>query len=319
MLGPVAYVEIEVPPQGSAGTGLETPVSNEGWGFVLRGRATLHGANGREFPAGAAFHVPADDGHWFSAVGGTVIAGFAPVAPDLDATDAALRRQGFEVMYDARVPPKREPMAIRAVGPSRVFRVAGAIEVETALMGEWVFMHMTYGPMSGYTSGWCDLPHWGLVLSGDLALHEEDGFELLTAGDVYYCPAGPPGHQFQVPDAAATIDYTPLDGFDAERRVVEWRRSALVRIEDLRTKPPAQPARAEVGAAEAKAEETSALADDPSARSSLRPAAAPAALTNLGPLVPGRLAAAGAAPGDARLGLRWVRGSGGLRGRRPNP
>ena len=63
-------------------------------------------------------------------------------------------------------------------------------------MGNWVFMRTTYSPMSGY-SGWCDIPHWGLVLTGDLALNWESGVELLTAGDVYYCRRVRPA-QFQV-------------------------------------------------------------------------------------------------------------------------
>ena len=103
-----------------------------------------------------------------------------------------------------------------------------------AEMGPWVFARNTFGPLSGYTTGWCDLPHWGMVLSGDLALTFEDGVELLTAGDIYYCPPGPPGHQFQVADAATTFDYTPLDDLLGPARKAEWRRDVsrrLVRVE----------------------------------------------------------------------------------------
>jgi quercetin dioxygenase-like cupin family protein len=304
MLGPVAYVEVEVPPEGSAGTGLETPATTEGWGFVLRGSATLHAAVEREFPAGTAFHVPADDGHWFSAAGRTVIAGFAPVAPDLDATDAALRRQGFEVVSGTTSHPPRLPTAIRAVEPSSVFLVPGAIEVETALMGEWVFMRATYGPMSGYTSGWCDLPHWGLVLSGDLAVHWESGVELLTAGDVYYCPAGPPGHQFQVPDAATTIDYTPLERHGGNDRVAEWRRSALLRAQESGAIPAGHSADSP-----ASPQDVDADAD-----------AGFRVLAQFGDLVSGGLqpAVATASVAGGRFGVHWVRGVGSGRGRRPS-
>ena len=117
MLGPVAYVEVEVPPEGSAGSGLETPSPDEGWGFVLRGSATLHATSEREFPAGTAFHVPADDGHWLSATGRSVIAGFAPVSADADATDVNLRRQGFEVLTGGN-PPARLPVTVRAASPA---------------------------------------------------------------------------------------------------------------------------------------------------------------------------------------------------------
>jgi hypothetical protein len=98
-------------------------------------------------------------------------------------------------------------------------------------MGEWIFTRTTYGPLSGYTSGWCDMPHWGMVLSGDLALRFEGSVELLSAGDVYYCPAGPPGHQFQVADGATTIDYTPVADLFGPGRKAEWRSAAARRIE----------------------------------------------------------------------------------------
>ena len=68
-------------------------------------------------------------------------------------------------------------------------------------MGEWVFARATYGPLSGYTSGWCDLPHWGMVLAGDLALRFEDRVELLSGRGRLLLSGGPPGHQFQVADA----------------------------------------------------------------------------------------------------------------------
>ena len=314
MLGPVAYVEIEVPPEGSAGSGLETPSPNEGWGFVLRGSATLHAATEREFPAGTAFHVPADDGHWFSATGRTVIAGFAPVAPDTDATDAALRRQGFEVLAGTAQPPGPLPTAIRAAEPGSMFLVPGAIEAETAMMGNWVFMRTTYGPMSGYTSGWCDVPHWGLVLSGDLALNWERGVELLTAGDVYYCPAGPPGHQFQVPDAATTIDYTPLHQFDAGGRVMEWRRAALRRAEERGAVPSGRRRGSSTGTELSPATgRPSTAASEAGAEAEADEDAGFAALLRDGAMV-------SAGPAAGQRNVRWVRGtalwSGLARGRR---
>lgn len=226
MLGPVAYVEVEIPRAGSAGTGFEAPSQNPGWGFVLRGHVTLHGLVTREFPTGTAFYIPpgAPD-HHLTAVGGTIVAGFAPVTPDLDTSDRGLRRQGFKLVAAPPSPPPL-PKTIRSLEPSHVIREAGTIDVETAPMGEWLFMRTTYGPMSGYTTGWCDLPHWGLVLRGDLTLNFESDVELLSAGDVYYCPAGPPGHAFQVPDAATTIDYTPMVDLGRTERQAEWRATA---------------------------------------------------------------------------------------------
>jgi len=111
-------------------------------------------------------------------------------------------------------------------------------------MGQWVFSRATFGALSGYTSGWCDLAHWGMVLAGDLALRFENDVELLTAGDVYYCPVGPPGHQFQVADSATTIDYTPYDSLLESGRKAAWRVSAFNRLtkgDGAAAKPPARP------------------------------------------------------------------------------
>lgn len=226
MLGPVAYVEVEVPRGGSAGTGFETPSRNPGWGFVLRGHVTLRHRETREFPAGTAFYIPpGTPDHVLTATGGTVVAGFAPVAPTTDTSEAGLRGQGYEpvaITGEATAMPG----TIHSMEPSTIFRQAGAVDVETARMGDWLFMRTTFGPLSGYTSGWCDLPHWGLVLRGDFALNSESGVELVSAGDVYYCPAGPPGHQFQVADAATTVDYTPISELDGPCRKADWRWAA---------------------------------------------------------------------------------------------
>ena len=232
MLGPVAYVHVEVPAAGSAGTGFETPSQNAGWGLVLRGHVTLHGATVRELPAGTAFYVPpGPPDHYFSAKGGTVIAGFAPVRPDSDTSEEELRRQGFDLL---RTPGSRRtlPETMHPQEPSSIFSEPGSIEVETAMMGAWLFARTTFGPLSGYTSGWCDLPHWGLVLRGDFGLKTEQDVELMGAGDVYYCPSGPPGHQFQVVDSATTIDYTPIAEFDGPGRIAEWRWSSWRRQVD---------------------------------------------------------------------------------------
>ena len=183
-------------------------------------------------------------------------------------------------------------------------------------MGTWVFMRTTYSPMSGYTSGWCDVPHWGLVLTGDLALNWEGGVELLTAGDVYYCPAGPPGHQFQVPDAATTIDYTPLERFDTDDRVMEWRRAALRRAEESGAIPSGRRPRVPAATGSAPAHgnsSTTAPEADPDAGAGF------AAIARLRGLVPGRLTVSGlvtAPTGAGRLGVRWVRGARSRRGRR---
>jgi hypothetical protein len=232
MLGPVAFVSVEIPAGGSAGTGIEKPTENPAWGIILSGSAGLHGPDEQVFTRGTAFHVPGGPPqHWFTASGRTVIAGFAPLTREIDTSDAGIRAMGFEPVarMAAPAPP---PAVISPVGGGSLFKSRGSIEAEIAPMGDWVFTRTTYGPLSGYTSGWCDLPHWGMVLSGDLALRFEDTVELLSAGDVYYCPAGPPGHQFQVADAATTIDYTPIADLFGSGRKAEWRSAAARRMGD---------------------------------------------------------------------------------------
>ncbi len=230
ILGPVAFVSVEVPDDGSAGTGLERPTERPAWGIVLAGEVALHGAMEQQFPAGTAFHIPAGPpSHSFTAPARAVIAGFAPLSEDVDTTDAGMRARGFESVAGLLAPPPF-PRIISPAAGSTKYRTRGTIEAEVAVMGDWVFTRTSYGPLSGYTSGWCDLPHWGIVLAGDLALRFQTEVELLSAGDVYYCPAGPGGHRFQVTDSAVTVDYTPVSGLLGDGRKAEWRSAALRRL-----------------------------------------------------------------------------------------
>ncbi len=66
------------------------------------------------------------------------------------------------------------------------------------------------GERSGYTTGWCDAPHWGLVTAGRMAIEWEDDVEILSTGDIFHCPAGPPGHRLEAADPATFVDLTPV-------------------------------------------------------------------------------------------------------------
>jgi quercetin dioxygenase-like cupin family protein len=225
VLGPTAFALVELPETGSLGTSLEDSCEQEHWGFVLEGEVRLEGPSPHTFGPGTAFHIaPGAPAHRFQSGGAAVIAGFVPLTEPIDDTPEALRRRGLEVVR--RMPaPQSPPSLMRVSGmPSRV-EVRGAIELETAEMGQWLFTRTTFGPLSGYASGWCDLPHWGLVLSGDLVLNHEDEVELLTAGDVFYCPPGPPGHHFEVADQATIVDYTPIAEMNRDGRQEAWRTS----------------------------------------------------------------------------------------------
>ncbi len=110
--------------------------------------------------------------------------------------------------------------------PIAIAHVAtGRIEAETWPMGPYAMTRFRMGPASGYTAGWCDAPHWGLVTDGRLTIEWEDDVEILVAGDVFHCPAGPPGHQFEAADPATVVDITSIDAMTGDRRLADWRQA----------------------------------------------------------------------------------------------
>jgi quercetin dioxygenase-like cupin family protein len=226
MLGQMAYVFAELPATGSAGTSLEQPCSQAHWGFVIEGELTFVRDDRREvIPAGRAFHVPAGGReHWFEASGPALIAGFAPIEPDLDVSDAGLKEQGFEVVSaDAA----ETATIVPAIATRKV--PAGQIRTETWLMSSYLMTRVRMGERSGYTSGWCDAPHWGLVTDGRMAIEWEDDVEILSTGDIFHCPAGPPGHRLEAADPATFVDLTPIVALVGDGRLAEWRRDVDVR------------------------------------------------------------------------------------------
>jgi hypothetical protein len=225
VLGEIAFALAELPETGTTGTSLEEDCEQEHWGLILSGDVTLEGASPRTFTPGTAFHIASGgEPHRFRASGRAVIAGFVPLAEPFDDRPEALSARGLEVVR--RMPaPHAPPSLMKVSGSTTRLERRGGIELETSEMGQWLFTRTTFGPVSGYTSGWCDLPHWGLVLSGDLVLNHENQVELLSAGDVFACPKGPPGHQFEVADQATIIDYTPLAEINRGGRQEAWRTS----------------------------------------------------------------------------------------------
>lgn len=222
ILGPVAYALVDVPPGGSADSALERPCTRPHWGFVLAGEVTLHQA-GRTIalPVGHAFHIaPGGPEHHLEASGGAVISGFEPVEHDLDASEAALLAQGFQIVESddlrARTVPATSP---RPVEPGR-------IEPESHLMSHLVLTRTRMGATSGYTTQWCDVEHWGMVTAGRVAIEWEGDVEILGTGDIYYCPPGPPGHRITAADPATIVDLTPMAALEATSRVADWRRAA---------------------------------------------------------------------------------------------
>jgi quercetin dioxygenase-like cupin family protein len=223
ILGEVAYVVAEVPAGGSAGTVLEDDCERPHWAFVVNGDVELDAASGRvTVPAGSAFHVPEGVSHRIRAAGRTRLAGFEPTDPREDVSDARLRAQGFEVLAETAGASRG---VTPALDPSSPPVEVGEIVTTGSRMGKLLFCQTRFGPRSGYASPFCDLEHWGQVAAGNIAIEWENDVEVLTAGDVFYCPPGPPGHRFQAADPSATIDFTPLDAFTGSGRIVAWRQA----------------------------------------------------------------------------------------------
>ncbi|MEP6638139.1 MAG: hypothetical protein ABJC39_02220 [Chloroflexota bacterium] len=217
----MAYVLAEIPASGSTGTSLEQACSQAHWAFVIEGELAFVTADGRRtIPSGRAFHVPAGGpDHHFEASGAALIAGFQPVEPERDISDARLREQGFELLEAATAPTIVPAVPTRRVG-------TGQVRTESWAMSAYLLTRVRMGERSGYTSGWCDIPHWGMVTAGRLAIEWEDDVEILSTGEIFYCPAGPPGHRLEAADPATFVDLSPIDALRAGGRVAEWRRDA---------------------------------------------------------------------------------------------
>ncbi len=223
MLGSMAYVLAEIPDRGSADTSLEQPCTRSHWGFVIEGELTFVTARRRlAIPAGRAFHVPAGrPEHHFETAGSALVAGFQPVESEAEVSDESLIAQGFEL-----VSVSTSASVVPAIPSQRV--AAGQIRTESWPMSAYVMTRIRMGERSGYTSGWCDAPHWGLVTEGRLAIEWEDDVEILSKGEIFHCPAGPPGHRLEAADPATIIDLTPIADLSSSSRLADWRRAAEI-------------------------------------------------------------------------------------------
>ena len=228
LLGPVAFIHADLPKAGTAGTGLDEPCTMEHHGIVIRGTliADFEDGSREAFDAGTAFYMPAGPSHRFSTEGATIVAGFAPLTGAEEIDPVSLAARGFEVL-DRTPPATALPATIKIHGRVAPYRRKGAVETEGAIMGPWLLTRATLGPSSAYTSTWCELPHWGVVLDGDMAITYRDDVELVSRGDAYYAPAG---HRFETADGAAFVDYTPLDELDGRHPIPLYRRALVDRL-----------------------------------------------------------------------------------------
>ncbi len=219
MLGSMAYVLAEVPESGSSGTSLEQPCRQAHWGFVIEGELTFVSDAKREtIPAGRAFHVPAGGSeHRFETSGPALVAGFQPIASDADVSDDSLTEQGFEILQTRPAPTIVPPISKRKIA-------AGQIVTESWPMSGFLMTRVRMGERSGYTSGWCDAPHWGIVTDGRFTIEWEDDVEIVSAGEVFHCPGGPPGHRLEAADPTTFVDLTEISVMQGDCRLAEWRR-----------------------------------------------------------------------------------------------
>jgi len=225
VLDSMAWVVAEFPATGSEGTFAEAWCEKPHWGLALGGdlELDLEGER-RPIVPGSAFHVPDGLRHRIFASPGARAAAFEPIAPGAPVDDEALRRAGFEVTgFGGQL----SAGAVAVVNP-RPARppAAGEIVAESQRMGALLLTRTRFGRRAGYASEPCDQPHWGVVTMGNIAIEWEDAIEVLTAGDVFHCPAGPPGHRLQAAEPAALLDFTPIADIRAGQRRASWRARA---------------------------------------------------------------------------------------------
>jgi len=62
--------------------------------------------------------------------------------------------------------------------------------------------------LEGLPDGLCQCPHWGIVLSGTVAMHTKSGRETYAAGQAFYWP---PGHAPEALEDCEYVDVSPAE------------------------------------------------------------------------------------------------------------
>jgi hypothetical protein len=80
------------------------------------------------------------------------------------------------------------------------------------------------GPLlKGLPDDLCSCPHWGYVVKGRMRVSYADGQETISAGDVFYLPAG---HTGVVEEDFEAIEFSPPEAHDRVIDVVK-RNAAM--------------------------------------------------------------------------------------------
>ena len=222
VLGEITYVDAVVPPDAAVGPEAGLPCERTHRGVVLEGGFALERPDRRQtIGARTAFHVLGGaPPHRHLVDRPTRVLAFEPSVKDL--SDAELRRLGLEPVA------RPGPLALGWTD-TRPSPATGRIEAEFAVLGSWILTVARLGPRGGFANDYCDAPHWGTVLAGNVTIEWEDDVELLAAGDVYRCQPGPPGHRMLAVGPATIVDVTPLSVLDQGGRLIPWRRHGFRR------------------------------------------------------------------------------------------
>jgi len=92
-------------------------------------------------------------------------------------------------------------------------------EEMTIFEGVWGEMHVEHDTvkkrfdimplLKGLPNGFCQVPHWGIITKGQVAVKYEDGKEeVLKAGDAFYLP---PGHTAVFEAGTELWEFSPND------------------------------------------------------------------------------------------------------------
>jgi hypothetical protein len=102
---------------------------------------------------------------------------------------------------------------------------------------EWDEMHVgfeTYHEefdiaplLEGLPNDMCQCPHWGYIRKGRMRVRyqEEDGEEVIEAGEAYYLP---PGHAPIMEAGTEIVEFSPKDEYQKTMEVVERNFAAMM-------------------------------------------------------------------------------------------
>ena len=110
----------------------------------------------------------------------------------------------------------------------------GDYEVRKARFGDYYasFLSIPAGMglelFKGLPDDACQSEHWGYVFNGSYRIRYTDGHEeVVSAGEAYYCPPGPPGHVFAAIEDCETIEFSPKEELDRTLEVVGKNLEAM--------------------------------------------------------------------------------------------